>query len=40
MTLSHIIGMLIDLLFSPGENMTLNGSETKSTPDPVKIVYY
>ena len=36
MTLSHITGMLIDLLFSPGPNVILNGSETKSTPDPSK----
>ena len=36
MILSHITGMLNDLLFSPGPNVMLIGSETKSTPDPTK----
>lgn len=35
--LSHVTGILIDLLFSPGLNVTLKGLETKSTPDPKKI---
>ena len=36
MTLSHIIGILSDLLSSPGSNVTFNVLEIKSTPDPAK----
>ena len=36
MKLSHITGMLNDFLLSPGPNVMLIGSETKSTPDPAK----
>ena len=39
MRLSHITGMLSDLLLSPGPNVTFAVLETKSTPDPVEISF-
>jgi len=37
-SLSHITGIFIVFLISPGLNVTFNGSEAKSIPDPKDII--